>query len=85
MGLMKLNNESKSINKGKYKVDTNICDPRGRHCVVYDSERNLIVSRVWSESDCIKLSIMFNDNIHTPNYYSEYINCDVDKYIKKGK
>jgi len=81
MSLMKLNGKSKASNNGKYQVKCGVNDPRGRHCVVYDTNTGLTVSHAWHECDAIELAVLFNSGKAEVDIYTAPINADVDKYL----
>lgn len=85
MELMKLNGESEKLTTVKYRVKCGVNDPRGKHCVVYDTETGKAVSHTWSESDAIELSIMFESGEAECNPYTAPINEDVYKYLTPKK
>ena len=83
MGLMKLNGESEKLTTERYRVKCGVNDPRGKHCVVYDTKTNKTVSHAWLESDAIELAKMFESGEATVNPYAAPINEDVYKYLTR--
>ena len=82
MGLMKLSGKSADTNTGLYQVQCGVNDPRGKHCIVYNTETNKVASHAWKEDDAIELAILFNSGKAEVNPYRARINEDVDKYLK---
>ena len=78
---MKLNGESEKLTTVNYRVKCGVNDPRGKHCVVYDTETSNTVSHTWLESDAIELAEMFESGEATVNPYTAPINEDVYKYL----
>jgi hypothetical protein len=81
MEMMTLNGKSEKLNTGRFIVKTGINDPRGRHCVVYDTKESQTVSQVWGENDAIELMMLANDGKIQLSRWAAPINEDVDKYL----